>query len=508
MLSSLIALFSASRADLVTEGQYFTNDCQGPVDVAYVFETNHTYSYTHWSASLNETWPPFFKFHSYEASVGDIGDVYVSIPGKTCIATANYAESKPYQSGYSLMYTEGYGLDSISKASNDYKYCYLLSSDFDDPSILNGYKAAYFKQNDLVCYDDHYKCSTNGVFTFYSEAGCTGSLESTTLPSTLSAISSPSLGAISAQVFQMQNATVYFSWSYYVPMEDVVPHFNTVSDIFALLVFLGSFIPPFCVLYLTCRKIKISHQFLYAHKVMIAEQVMYILYFLLFIIYWALLVNDTATDAILSEMSFICAGVATLLSCLMTSFLISDILFREQKVLAQRINGLGLAFIHLLLYGSGYIEFILEMGPGVYPDSLFNFIIYWYLFIFTYNTVVPIVVAYRIKSNFSTTASINDLDPKLKFYIPGQIMAFIMYAAVFYIKYSTALLGNDVAFNNTIPYQCLPLAVLSLLNFKIAHVISRASKGKQSASVTSASVTNVQIFGGDQEKRHDQEKRF
>ncbi|KAJ3318426.1 hypothetical protein HDV06_000502 [Boothiomyces sp. JEL0866] len=499
MLQLLVFLSSQTRADLITEGQYYTIDCKGPVDVVYVFETNHTFSYTGWSPSLNETWPPYFKFHSSEASVGDTGDVYIPVSGKTCISSADFSLSKPYQSGYSLMYTRGYAADTIPKASNSYNYCYLLSNNFNDHTILDGYKAAYFKENDIACYDNHYKCTTNGIFIYFQGSGCIGASESITMPSNVEQVHSPNLGDISVQLYQFQNASVYFSWSYYVPMQDVVPHFNNAPDIIALLVFLASFIPPISVLFETVQKTRSSSQLLFAHKVIIAEQVMYILYFLLFMIYWALLVKDVITDAILSELSFICAGVATLLSCLMTSFLISDIIFREQKILAQRINGIGLGLIHLLLYGSGYIEWILEMGPGYYPDSVFNFVATWNKFVHDINLVVPIVVAYRLKSSFSTTTSINDLDPKLKYYIPGQIMAFIMYAAVFYIKFSTSILGNDLAFNNTIPYQCLPLAVLSLLNSKIAKVISRASKGKKSP--TKGSTTNVQTPTIDQEKR-------
>ncbi|KAJ3309592.1 hypothetical protein HDV04_005912 [Boothiomyces sp. JEL0838] len=496
---TLALLILNTSADLITEGQYYSIDCSGPVDVVYVFKTNHTFDYISWSPSLNETWPPYFKFHSTEASVGDTGSVYVPISGKNCISSTDFTNSAPYQSGYSLMYTGGYSLDTIPNASNGYSYCFLMSNNFNDPTILDGYKAAYFKQNDQACYDDHYKCSTNRVFSYFPGAGCSGSPESISLPSTLQQFNSSSLGSISVQTFQFQNASVYFSWSYYVPMQYVVPHFKSVSDIFALLVFLSCFIPPFYVLYETYKKIKSSGQYLFAHKVMIAEQVTYILYFLLFMIYWALLVKDVATDAVLSELAFVCAGIATLLSCLMTSFLISDIIFRDSKVLAQRVNAITLGFIHLLLYGSGYIEWIMEMGPGVYSNSVYNFvstwskfIIYWYLFIFTYNTVVPIVVAYRIKSSFSTTTSINDLDPKLKYYIPGQVMAFIMYAAVFYIKFSTSLLGNDLAFNNTIPYQCIPLAVLSLLNSKISRVISKASKGKHSLSIETGTKPQTQ----------------
>ncbi|KAJ3268277.1 hypothetical protein HDV01_003208, partial [Terramyces sp. JEL0728] len=84
MISLLITL---ANADQLMEGAYFTKDCNGPPDTIYVFETVNTYNYISWSSDLNETWPPFFKFHSDEVSAYDIGLVYVPMPGETCIVT-------------------------------------------------------------------------------------------------------------------------------------------------------------------------------------------------------------------------------------------------------------------------------------------------------------------------------------------------------------------------------------------------------------------------------------
>lgn len=252
-LSMIFYLLNFVYADQLVEGAYYGKDCVGPPDTIYTFQTVNTYSYIQWSPSLNETWPPYFKFHSDEVSAYDTGLVYVQMPGQTCIVTTDYSLSKPYWSGYTLYYSGGYSLDTVPKAANGVSYCYLRSDNFNVTTNLNGYLSAYFRPNNNNCYDDSYRCFSNGTFQYFVGPGCTGAYESIQLSTTLTLVKSPNLGNISVQYYEVANATLFFSWLDATPVESLVPKFDIAMDYVALIGYifslgLGSYVLCYSIL--------------------------------------------------------------------------------------------------------------------------------------------------------------------------------------------------------------------------------------------------------------------
>ncbi|KAJ3251982.1 hypothetical protein HK103_001895 [Boothiomyces macroporosus] len=494
----LLLLWNFAAADLIMEGQYFSKYCQGPPDSIYLFETVNTYSYIQWSPSLNETWAPYFKFHSYEASVGDYGNVYVSIPGQNCIESVKYESSTPYWSGYSLFYSSGYGLDTIPKLANGYQYCYLVSNNFNDTSTLRGYKASYYRPNDNTCYDDYYKCSSTGVFSFYPNAGCSGSPETISMPSILTPIISPHLGNISVQLYTVTGASLFFSWTTVIPSEDIVPTFDNVGDWFALLFTIITLGIGLYMCYHTYVAVKKAKKLLFTQISNIVAQTFWMTYYIGCTIFWSLVATNVYIIGGISQANSVTFGVATFLGCLLTSYLVSDVLLYEKRELLRIINPIVLIAIHVGFFGANYGGiFILNVGPPVYTIAQIQLVnawrkyaIFWTLFVFTFNSVVPIMVAFKlIKIQMQKKAhkEINLIDPNLKFYIIGQILTFAMNAIMFIVKNYTYLLGNDLAFNNTNPYNIFTWAVHSFLTTKIYEVISSSAKYLQKAGTVARS---------------------
>ncbi|KAJ3267634.1 hypothetical protein HDV01_004591, partial [Terramyces sp. JEL0728] len=457
-------LFGFAQADLIMEGGFFSKDCQGPPDNIYLFETENTYNYIPWSPDLNETWPPYFKFHSAAYSVEQAGTVFVQLPGISCLVSIKYQESQPYWSGYSLFYSDGYGADAIPKAANGMQYCYLRSNDFNDSSILSGYKAIYFRPNDNACYDDYYKCTSGGDFVYYTNASCSGANDTIFLTTELTITESVYLGNISVQLYTIEGATVFFSWDAVVQYEDIVPYFDNAGDWITLIVVVITLVVGLYMIYKTVINIKKNKPSL------------------------SRLINLAAQLAGLTVSKWIFLGLGSLLDCILTSFLISDVFYIHKKVFARSILIPLLTIIHIGMFGSAYGGvYIVNVGPPTFSEDLIQLFMQWHkvsviwmLFTFTFTTVVPILVALKIISlqvgKANNKFEINRVDPKLKYYIAGQISAFALYAVTFIIQQYTYLLGNDFASLNSNLYLTFGVAWHTFFTSNIYGIISTSSR--------------------------------
>ncbi|KAJ3268279.1 hypothetical protein HDV01_003210 [Terramyces sp. JEL0728] len=503
--SMSISLFIALiKADLIMEGQYFGKDCLGPPDSIYVFETQNAYSYIHWSSALNETWAPYFNFHSYQVSIGDYGNVYVSIPGTNCIESINFADSKPYWSGYSIFYTSGYGLDTLPVAANGFQYCYLISNNFNDSKILQGYKASYYRPNNNICYDNHYKCNSEGVFSYYADAGCTNLKENITLPLDLASYNSTTLGNISIQLYSVSGAELFFSWITAIPEEDIVPSFDNTGDWFALFFAIITLLIGIYMCCHTYRTVKQARKILFTQICNIIAQVLYMIFYVGSVVFWCLVANNQSVIGAVSQANSVAFGVATFLMSLVTSYLVSEILFHDHRYVVRIINIVLLIGIHIGFYGSSYGGiYIANVGPPTYSmDTVrfvlkwYKFLVYWTFFVFTFNSVVPILVAWKLislQTEKTAHKEIMIIDPYLKYYILGQFLTFAFNGIMFFVKTDTYLLGSDFMYNNTTPYSIFTWAVHSLLTTRIYEIISNSAKylrNKSSIAIGSTQQTD------------------
>ncbi|KAJ3268278.1 hypothetical protein HDV01_003209 [Terramyces sp. JEL0728] len=485
----ILLLITLAKADQLIEGAYFAKDCVGPPDTLYVFETVNTYNYISWSPDLNETWPPYFKFHSDEVSVYDTGLVYVSIPGESCIVTTNYPSSKPYWSGYVLFYDGDYGLDAIPKVADGTSYCYLVSNDFNTTTNLNGYLAAYFRPNNNVCYDDSYKCFTNGTFQYFSGTGCSGSVETVSLTPDLLPLISANLGNVSVQFYKVQDATVFFSWLLAIPVESLVPKFDIPMDYVSLVAYILSLAIGLYVLYNSIAKAKSARKILFSQIITIISALFWLLNFVLSVTFWALTVTDFGIISWLSEWISISMGVASFCSCHLTSFLVSEVLFHHKKELLRIINPIALALIHFGLFGGAYFNYFADIGG--YPMSFINpilewdkYIIYWTVFMYAFNSVVPVLVAVKIlylSTGGKSVRNLNIVDPYLKYYILGQFLSFAVYATVFYIKKYSTLLYSDFVELDMGAISTFTYSVHAYLTGQIYLIILKSSRHASSA---------------------------
>lgn len=491
MLITLLGLGKVSSL-LLIEGEYYSDNCNGAPDNIYVFETQYAFTFMPWLPFLNETWPPYYQFHSTEATVGTPGAEFVPLPGQVCIDSLSYTQSKPYYSGYTLFYTGGYSLDSIPTAANGLQYCYLVSNDFSNPSNLNGYKAAYFLPNDNTCYDNHYKCSKDGVFTYFVGETCSGATETLSLNSTLSTTISPNLGNISFQFYTIQGATMFFSWITKVPHNSNVPNFTTAGDWFALLFAVLSLIIGLYMLIRTLHVLRAAEKKQLAKIINFSAQIFYFAYYISSTCYWSMILTRTQKAAV-STGCFVFLGIGTLLDCILTSYLVANVLFLKKKVLVQWVNIVTIVLLHFATFGSSYGGmYILNIGPPTFAIPLLismgewqKLSVLWILFTFIYNTTVPILVALKLLKlkgeDRDTKKEMNKVDPNLKYYIVAQFGAFAMYAIPFILQNYTYALGNDSGYQNAIPYIYFAMACHTFLTSKIFGIISASSHYKSNS---------------------------
>ncbi|KAJ3251989.1 hypothetical protein HK103_001902 [Boothiomyces macroporosus] len=485
MVHLIILFIGGVYADYLFEGQFYSKDCQGPPTTMYIFETVNTYSYIPWTPDLNETWAPYFKFHSYAYSVEQAGTVFVELPGISCIASVRYQESQPYWSGYTQFYSSGYGLDSIPKAANGLPYCFLLSNDFNDTTILNGYNGIYLKPDNNQCYDDYYRCSLNGTFTYYTNAGCSGQSETIILGSNLATFNSTYLGNISAQFYTVEGAAVFFSWDAIVPYEDIVPYFDNAGDWVTLVFVIATLFIGTFMIYRTALNV-MENKFTLPKGINLASQLSYLGYYITGIMYWTWICNSDQLS-IVTTFRWIFLGLGSLLDCLLTSLLISDVLFVHQKARARIIAFPLLILVHVGLYGCSYGGvYIVNIGPPTFSNQLIAFFIQWHkismlwmLLTFIFTSTVPILVAFKIISlqvDKYSKLEIDKVDRWLKYYIGGQIAASGLFAVTFIIQQYTYVLGNDFAALNSNMFLMFGVACHTFFTSKIYGIISASSE--------------------------------
>ncbi|KAJ3251988.1 hypothetical protein HK103_001901 [Boothiomyces macroporosus] len=484
----LALLYSVVAADYLIEGAYFGKGCGGPPDTLYAFKTDYVYSYVDWSPTLNETWPPFYKFHASERSVDDGGDLNVDISGDICIETTDYASSQPYRSGYVLFYDPLYELDFLPIAADGTAYCYLKSDNFAVASNLNGYLAAYFRMNDNVCYDDHYKCLSNGNFQYYTASGCSGSVEIIPLTLTSADVTSANLGNVTTLLKTVQNGQVYFSWLTAVPVGFLVPQFDIAMDYIAVICYCITLMIALYVQHSAIHVLRRTRAYHFTLVVSVVSATFWILYFVFDIIYWALPVTNFGIIAGIAELKSIFIGIASFLNCYLNAYLLSEQYFPNQKQM-QKVIPIALFVVHIALFGSAYLYYWIDMGSvswSVY--SWTDAVILWYFLMYAFNSFTPILIARRMlkkKISGSMFETFDRIDPNLKYFILGQILIFIAYGIIFILRKGTAVLYSDFVVLDFSSVSCLFFAIHSILAAEIFKFIVKSAKAELGENLNS-----------------------
>ncbi|KAJ3269334.1 hypothetical protein HDV01_001578 [Terramyces sp. JEL0728] len=506
MVLARSVLVTAVASLLVVEGQYTTKSCSGPPTNIYVFDTAHAFDYS--STPGSETWPPYFKFHSSEINLGSPGAEFVPIPGQNCIGSLSFLTSQPYWSGYIRLYTGGYSLDAIPYSANGKQYCYLVSNNFADNSILNGYKSAYFIPDNNICHDNHYKCLPEGNFIYYSDQECTGVSEIIPMSPAYTGVESALLGNISTQYLTVKGASLFFSWTRYTPRTFNILSANSFGDVFVLVV---SVLPLFIGLYMihkTYRALRTAKERHFIKMVNCLAQSFYFGYYLGSIFYLTFS-SSSVTRARLAMVCFITLGFATVFDCIVTSSLVSELMF-ENSQRVKYISISAIILIHISTFGTSYLgTYILNMFPKtVSVPFLGTFLnlqkmsVIWVFFTFFYNTLVPLIVARRALNaqNDKGGKFVFEYDPYLKYYFAAQFAVVAMYlSALAFQKYSTAL-GNDS--ENTLPFLFFAMSCHTFFRAKIYGILVSSYRTSKAKEETSASTTTLT------EKRETAEGEF
>lgn len=224
----------------------------------------------------------------------------------------------------------------------------------------------------------------------------------------------------------------------------------------------------------------------FARYMNFVAQIIYMGYYLTTVIFWCWIAT-TQQFSIVSSFKWAFVGLGTLLDCILTSFLVSDVLLHKSKGLAWIITISSIFIIHIVMYGASYGGiYIINVGRPTFSPNLIYFMnewnklaVFWMLFTFMFNTIIPLAVVLKLVSfkaeKGNRRKELDKIDPNLKYYILGQICTFIWYAATFIVQQDTYILGNDFAFQNAYMYAAFGIACHTFFTCKMYGMISASS---------------------------------
>ncbi|KAJ3319241.1 hypothetical protein HDV06_006569 [Boothiomyces sp. JEL0866] len=415
----IILLLELVTAQLVIESQFKAQKCAGPPDTIYGFVVPDVTAY---AGSSNYTWPTFWNFHSLQATVGSCGNLAVSIPGSCCIESLDFAASSPYNSGIPKLYEDKSSVNSVVTSSVDgTQYCYAEARDYNDYSALFGYRFVYLLPNGDNCIDNTFKCN-NGVLKIYNGTGCQGSVDTITL-STTSSSHNGVAGSINAQLVTITQGNLVVSWVVDLPWKYVIAHWDGIGIVCAIFFFLGMIIG--LSLFVKDLLHVVKTRDISTSKILaLSAKLFWFLYVLFSFLYWAILFPSTEGVAQFSEVVSVSLAIASLLSVI--------------------------------------------------------------LWMFIFDTFVPIMVGLRIislknsKNFFESIPLLLRHHPKLIYWILGQVLGFIFYYVISYIKFNTYLCGNDLMYLNMSAFLTFCLILHGVFTDSIIEIIITLTKQSNS----------------------------
>ncbi|KAJ3276649.1 hypothetical protein HDV01_004182 [Terramyces sp. JEL0728] len=478
MLPLLIEICSAT---LLVENQYFKHHCAGPPDTIYVFNVSDPFAY---DPTLNETFPSYFRFHFGDVTVGDAANCYVPIPGIACTDSLDPSLSLPYLSGSTTWFQDIDNLEaSVPTGANGFTYCLLFAANIGDSSALLGYEAMLLLEKKEQCYDDYFKCDTNGDFSHYESKGCTGAiLDQIGINTTAQVLESPHLGNITVQLKTFTTAQEFYSWNQHVPTVDLVPQFDTAIDYIAAVVFgiaitLALSLPVSTVMqYLKDKKrlkivnyiVLISHFFFFFWSIMV-------------MLFWRLTFPVIESMAIFAEFRQNFFNIASLLFTMRTGHMIY-------------VLHVFVFVVHAVCMGSSYNEYLANGGDNNYilsvdPNTA-NFLnswdnasYFWIIFMFVWNCTPPLLISLKLITLKYMTASKNDkshaevikklfqIDRHLPLLLAGQIAVISGYLILKYLKLQTPILRNDIVYQDVTSFGTFFMIVHVILSSRINETI-------------------------------------
>ncbi|KAJ3274743.1 hypothetical protein HDV01_002265 [Terramyces sp. JEL0728] len=479
---------SLVSTQLVIESQFKASKCAGPPDTIYGFYVPDVTAYDSLS---NYTWPPFWTFHAPQATVGSCGNLAVPIPGSCCIQSLDYSSSTPYNSGIPRLYVDKSSVNDVVSASADgTQYCYAEASDFNDYSSLLGYRFVYLLPNGDNCIDSSFKCN-NGVLRIYNGTGCQGSVQTVTL-STTAQSSTGVAGSINAQLVTITQGNLLVSWVVDIPWKFIIAHWDGIGVVCAIFFILGMLIG--LVLFVKDLLQVIKTRDKSPSKVLaVAAKLFWFLYILFSFLYWAVLFPTTEVVAQFSEIVAVSLGIASLLSVYSSLYILFS-LFPDLKLRIKIAGYVSMLLLHFGLYGSMYFNYYFNGGnDNVYYSSdwtglsaslnkWYNYYLYWILWMFLFDTFVPITVGLRIislKNSKNVVQAIPILlqhNSKIVYWVGGQVLGFIFYYIISFIKFNTYLCGNDLMYLNMSAFLTFCLILHGVFTDSIIEIIVTLTK--------------------------------
>ncbi|KAJ3311564.1 hypothetical protein HDV04_003942 [Boothiomyces sp. JEL0838] len=491
MITIAFILSQLVWADYLVENQYFAKNCKGAPDTIYTFDISDPFAY---DPTLNETWPSFFRFHFADYSVDDTDDCFVPLNGIACTSSLSPSMSFPYSSGSTSWFDTLSDFDSvISKEANGISYCQLTSNNFTDSRVLLGFKTITLRANDNICYDDHFKCTMGGVFSFYALENCSGTAATQIhMSGTVSNVSDLIVGSVSVVFKQFTDATLNYDWWQYTPSIALVPQFDMAFDYITVVVFVMAILIGIPVPFMTIQAIRRDKKNIRPmNYVIIVSQVLVVIWSILKMAFWLVIFPDYEAMAIFAEVREIFFSLGTYASTIATGIICNAGLFNNNKT-SLYVIFTSVTVIHIILTGANYFAYYFNGSGLVTPIVQFltkmnKFQFLWIIFLFAWNCFVPLLISLKFVAAFVVGANNSEkfktlvsADKYLPYLFAGQIIAIGGYVINSSIRNYTTLLGSDIAFQDATGFHVFFMMLHLSIAARINESMRIVSKFKQS----------------------------
>ncbi|KAJ3320676.1 hypothetical protein HDV06_005084 [Boothiomyces sp. JEL0866] len=477
-------------------------NCHGAPDSVYAFDISDPFAY---DPTLNETFPSFFRFHFADYSVDDTDDCFVPLKGIACTSSLRPQISYPYSSGSTSWFDSSADISSVvSNGANGNTYCQLVSRNFSDPTTLFGFKAILLKTSDSICYDNHFTCSSEGLFSYFNESNCTGLSTSFVLFDSAYSMNDPILGNITVVRKIFTDAKIIYDWWQYTPSIALVPQFDMAIDYISALVFIIAIFIGIPIPFMTIQSIRRDKKNIRPmNYLVICSQLLVVIWSILKMIFWLVVFADYESMAIFAEIRDIFFNLGTFTSTVATGIMCNAGLFNKNKTLSYLIFTC-LMVVHIVLTGVDYFSYYFNGSGLVTPfvdflNRLNKLQYLWIVFLFAWNCSVPLLISMKFLTAFVEGTKNSDkvrtlisADRYLPYLFAGQIFAVGGYVFNTMIRNYTSWYRSDIAYQDSTGFSVFFMMLHLSLAARINESMRIVSKFKKTTFTSKSQITGLE----------------
>jgi hypothetical protein len=390
---------------------------------------------------------------------------------------------------------------AFTVGANGNKYCKVSSVDMLNTTLSAFLHVWYLANN--VCTDSLYKCSSAGVLSVYSAAGCQGTAATFTLTAADTALPDNAFGgSTTATLVTISGGTETAAWVAEFPFALLLPLYKDANEVLSIIFAIAVLVAA--VGHTVAAGMKLVPFKAWNMAVFICL-LFWITYSIMWLVAWNIIIVEQGPNDLTYTAIYFFLNIASLFNVLIVNnFMVKLLVMGMNKWVGYAVMSipillhLGLGFGNYLFYivtFSWYYEHNTAEDDNVSSIIYFNLIkdIYpWWLFsMFVWDTLAPVLICLKLlrgrdESLVGRMKRLFSVAPPIPYLIVMQILTFVLYVIFYYAPRTTIMMGSTRA-STTVQSAVLPNLLLmhALFNIAMAAAIRKVSQDPRYASSNS-----------------------